>query len=141
MRAETLARLADLGPLRLTPWRMLLIEGAGQALALPGLITDPEDPRLRVSACTGAPGCPQALAATRPLARALALHLATDQRLHISGCAKGCAHPGPAPLTLVATGPDRFNLIRQGRAGDPPDHSDLSPERLTSHPDLLTEGP
>lgn len=141
MRAETLARLADLGPLRLTPWRMLLIEGAGQAPALPGLITDLEDPRLRVSACTGAPGCPQALAATRPLARALAPHLTTDQRLHISGCAKGCAHPDPAPLTLAATGPDRFDLIRQGRAGDPPDYSDLSPERLISHPDLLTEGP
>lgn len=142
MRAETLPLLADLGPLRLTPWRMLLIEGANRAPQSPGLITDPADARLRVSACTGAPGCPQALTATRTLARALAPHLPTNQRLHISGCAKGCAHPGPAPLTLTASGPDRFDLIRQGRASDPPDHRDLSPEMLTTHPDLLTdEGP
>ncbi|MDK3018409.1 precorrin-3B synthase [Pseudodonghicola flavimaris] len=142
MRAETLTSLADLGPLRLTPWRMLLIEGAGIAPALPRLIADPEDPRLRISACTGAPGCPQALAATRTLARVLAPHLPAHQRLHISGCAKGCAHPGPAPLTLVATGPDRFDLTRQGRASDPPARRTLSHETLTSHPDLLTdEGP
>ncbi|GHG79035.1 precorrin-3B synthase [Pseudodonghicola xiamenensis] len=142
MRSETLTHLADLGPLRLSPWRMLLIEGAGTAPALPGLITDPEDPRLRISACTGAPGCPQALAATRTLARVLAPYLTAAQSLHISGCAKGCAHPGPAPLTLVATGPDRFDLIRQGRASDPPNRRDLSPETLISHPEPLTdEGP
>jgi precorrin-3B synthase len=23
--------------------------------------------------------------------------------LHVSGCAKGCAHPTPAPLTIVGT--------------------------------------
>ncbi|MFD1807162.1 hypothetical protein ACFSHQ_00895 [Gemmobacter lanyuensis] len=60
------------GDLRVTPWRMLLVEGAGQAPALPGVITNPADPMLRVVACTGAPGCVQARAATRPLARALA---------------------------------------------------------------------
>lgn len=139
--AETLATLAELGALRLTPWRMLLIEAAARAAALPGLIADPADPRLRVVACTGAPGCPQGLSATRPLARALAPHLPADMLLHVSGCAKGCAHPDAAPLTLVATGPDRFDLIRRGRAGDPPARRDLSPETLTSHPDLLTEGP
>ncbi|MGD9865171.1 MAG: precorrin-3B synthase [Pseudodonghicola sp.] len=143
--AETLATLAELGPLRLTPWRMLLIEGAARAAALPGLIADPADPRLRVVACTGAPACPQALSATRPLARALASALPPalpqDARLHVSGCTKGCAHPGPAPFTLVATGPDRFDLIRRGRASDPPDRSDLTADALTAHPDLLTEGP
>ena len=46
---------------------------------------------LRVIACTGAPGCLQAHAATRPLARALAPKL--TETLHVSGCAKGCAHP------------------------------------------------
>ena len=38
----------------------------------PGLITDPDDPLLRVTACTGAPGCPQASVETRALARRLA---------------------------------------------------------------------
>lgn len=141
IRAETLAALAEAGPLRLTPWRMLLVEGATRAPAAPGLIANPDDPRLRVVACTGAPGCPQALSPTRPLARALAPHLPQGALLHVSGCAKGCAHPGPAPLTLVATGPDRFDLIRQGRAGDPPDRTGLTADALTTHPDLLTEGP
>lgn len=141
MRAETLAALAESGPLRLTPWRMLLIEGAARAPALPGLITTPEDARLRVVACTGAPGCPQALSATRPLARALAPHLPQGAWLHVSGCTKGCAHPGPAPLSLLATGPDRFDLIREGRASDPPDRTGLSPDELTSHLDILTKGP
>jgi precorrin-3B synthase len=36
--------------------------------------------------------------------------------LHVSGCAKGCAHPGVAALTVI--GPDR--LVVQGRAGDTP---------------------
>ena len=36
--------------------------------------------------------------------------------IHISGCAKGCAHPGAAALTFI--GPNR--LVIQGRAGDPP---------------------
>lgn len=141
MRAEALATLAELGPLRLTPWRMLLIEGADRTPTLPGLITDPADPLLRVTACTGAPGCPQALSPTRPLARALAPALPQGALLHVSGCAKGCAHPGKAPVTLVATGPDRFDLIRRGRACDPPLATGLSAETLTSHPDILTESP
>ena len=143
MQAETLAALAEAGPLRLTPWRMLLIEGAARAAlpGLPALIADATDPCLRVVACTGAPGCPQALSPTRPLARALAPHLPEGMLLHVSGCAKGCAHPAAAPLTLVATGPDRFDLIRQGRAGDPPDRTGLSADALTFPPDLLTEGP
>lgn len=141
MRAETLAALAESGALRLTPWRMLLVEGTDRAPTLPGLIAEHDDPRLRVVACTGSPGCPQALAPTRPLARALAPMLPEGAHLHVSGCAKGCAHPTAAPLTLVATGPDRFDLIRRGRAADPPDRTGLSAEDLTTHPDLLTEGP
>jgi precorrin-3B synthase len=136
--AETLAVLAEAGPLRLTPWRMLLIEGSTTRPSLPGLILDPDDPRLRLEACTGAPACPQGLSETRPLARALAPHLPQGTRLHVSGCGKGCAHPGPMDLALVATGPDRFDLIRAGRAGDSPCRRDLTPDDLTSQPDILT---
>ena len=135
MRAETLADLAALGALRVTPWRMLLIEGLTEAPALPGLITDPADPMLRVTACTGAPGCVQALQPTRALARALAPHL--DAALHVSGCAKGCAHPGPAPLTLTATQAG-FALIRDGSASDTPLRSHSAAD-LIARPDLLTE--
>lgn len=117
MRAETLAALAALGPLRLTPWRMLLIEGLTQLPNLPGLIRAADDPRLRVVACTGAPGCLQAHRPVRDLARALAADVPQGRLLHVSGCAKGCAHPGPADVTLVAT-PGGFDLVRNGGAQD-----------------------
>ncbi|MFO7920859.1 MAG: precorrin-3B synthase [Nioella sp.] len=128
--AETLAALAQRAPIRLTPWRMLLLEGVAEAPGLPGLIHDATDARLRIDTCTGAPGCPQGLSDTRHLARALAPHLRPGQRLHISGCAKGCAHPGPAPLTLTATGPNRFDLVRDGRADATPEATGLSPDQI-----------
>lgn len=117
--AGALADLAPHGGLRLTPWRMVLVEGMTAAPDVPGIITDPADPLLRVVACTGAPGCPQALQPTRALARALAPLMPPGQVLHVSGCAKGCAHPAPAALTLTAQG-DGFALIRNGAAADAP---------------------
>ncbi len=130
MGAGTLASLAEAGDLRITPWRMVLIEG-GLAPERTELITQPDDPRLRVTACTGAPGCPQAKGPTRAIARALARRIAPDQHLHVSGCAKGCAHPGPTDLTLVATGPGRYDLIRNGRAADTPALTGLTEDTMT----------
>lgn len=118
MQAGTLAALAALGPIRATPWRMLLVEGLTEMPRLQGLITDPADPLRRVVACTGAPHCPQALGPTRALARALAPQLPPGCLLHVSGCAKGCAHPRTADLTLVARGRG-YDLVRAGRAADP----------------------
>ena len=131
LQADTLAALSTLGALRLTPWRMLLVEGLQHAPDINGLITQPFDARMRVVACTGAPGCLQAAAATRPLARALAPSVPLDQLLHISGCSKGCAHPRAA-LTLVAT-PAGFDLIRHGTAAAIPDLLALAPETIASH--------
>lgn len=107
--AQDLHRLA-LAPLRLTPWRSVLLEGVAAADLPPGLIRDAADPLLRVSACTGAPGCASATVETRALARRLAAGLPAGATLHVSGCAKGCAHPRPADITL--TGRDgAFDLI------------------------------
>lgn len=128
--ADAFAALADLGPIRLTPWRMVLIEGATTAPAIPGLITDPADPILKVTACTGAPGCPQALGDTRALARRLAPFVPQGKHLHVSGCAKGCAHPGAAPATLVAT-EQGYDLILNDTAAGEPARTDLAPEALT----------
>ena len=134
MRAETLLTLAALGhEIRPTPWRMLFMVGATVIPDIPGLITDPADPILRVTACTGAPACPQAKGDTRKLARALAAVLPPGQTLHLSGCAKGCAHPSPAPLTLIATG-QGYDLIRNGLASDTPSLTGLSPQAIS---DLL----
>ncbi|HBR38352.1 MAG TPA: precorrin-3B synthase, partial [Sulfitobacter pontiacus] len=126
--AESFAQLAELGALRLTPWRMVLIEGAAITEPLPDFITDARDPRRRVQVCTGAPGCRQALSDTRDAARAIAAHLSpdSDDTIHISGCAKGCAHPAPAPVTLTASHDGHFTLIRHGRAGDPPQSAPLT---------------
>ena len=126
---ETLASLAKQGGLRLTPWRMLLVESAREFPGVAGIITDPADPLLRVVACTGAPACPQGLSPTRPIAAALAPHLPADTFLHVSGCAKGCAHPKPAPLTVTATHAG-FDLIRNGRAADAPELTGLTPEDI-----------
>lgn len=117
LRADLLADLADLAPMaRVTPWRMLLLDCQGVA-PRSGVITAADDPRLRVFACTGAPGCPQALQATRGLARRLAQDVPPGKTLHVSGCGKGCAHPGRADLTLSAT-PLGFAIVPGGRAGE-----------------------
>lgn len=133
MRAETLHALAALGhEIRPTPWRMLLIVGATTLPGIPGLISDPTDTILRITACTGAPACPQALGDTRHLARHLAPHLKSGQTLHISGCAKGCAHPTAAETTLTATGLG-YDLIRNGTAHDTPSLTGLSPQAILDH--------
>lgn len=139
MQASTLADLSATGVLRVTPWRMMLIEAATKAPPIKDLITSPSDPLLRVVACTGAPGCPQALAATRPLAAALASGLPQGALAHVSGCTKGCAHPSAAALTLVARRGGTFDLVRDGKAFDVPELTGLLPEHLFSTPDLLTE--
>ncbi len=132
MRVETLSSLAKHGGLRLTPWRLLLVESARRLPEIDGILTDPADPMLRITACTGAPGCAQAHADTRALGRALGPHLGPMQRLHISGCTKGCAHPRRAPLTLTAT-PVGYDLIRDGTAADTPAQTGLSPDAVKEH--------
>jgi precorrin-3B synthase len=118
IESETLGFIASLGPgLRLTPWRMILVEGLQQLPEQEGLVTRVDDPLLRVVACTGAPACPEAHAETRKLAASLAPRLAPGARLHVSGCAKGCAHPSASDITLVGT-PDGFDLVRNGSPRD-----------------------
>lgn len=125
LTATSLGHLASLGGMRMTPWRMVLVEGAQNLPAIDGILTDPANPLLRISACTGAPACAQGLAQTRPIAHHLAPHLKPDQTLHVSGCTKGCAHPRSAPVTFIAT-TDGFDLIRNGRTGDPPLQTQLT---------------
>jgi precorrin-3B synthase len=133
MRAETLLALAALNhEIRPTPWRMLFLVGAATLPNIPGLITDPEDPILRITACTGAPGCPQGQGDTRILARQLAPHLPEGLQLHLSGCAKGCAHPAPASLTLTAIA-HGYDLVRNGTAADTPSRRGLTPKAVQDH--------
>ncbi len=120
-----LARLALRSTFRVAPGRALLLTGVGPeeapairaGAASLGLVTRPDDPRRRVVACPGRPACASAEAETR----ALAARLAREDRtglVHVSGCAKGCAHPAAAEVTLVGRD-GGFGLVRQGTARDP----------------------
>ena len=112
--------------LRVTPWRLILLEG-GASIPAADFVTDDADPLMTTDACPGAPFCPQAQAETRDIARALAPRVAGT--LHVSGCSKGCARMGPADVTLIGRN-GRFDLVNQGRAGDEPSQRGLSPETL-----------
>jgi precorrin-3B synthase len=125
--------------LRMTPWRMMLAEGMHEMPACDGLIAQADDPILRVVACSGAPRCREAHADTRALAAALAPRIASDARLHVSGCVKGCAHAGPASITLVATS-EGFDLIRRGSTRDAPVLRGLSGESILENPSVLSGG-
>lgn len=85
------------------------------------LVTDAGDPRRSVSACAGARFCGSGELATRPLAQHVsAAHaglLDGSVSVHLSGCAKGCAHAGVADLTLVGGG-GSCALVLGGRAAD-----------------------
>lgn len=115
--------------LRVTPWRVLVIEGARRG-AVPGLIADAADPLLHAFACPGAPACPQASVATRDLARRLAR--AVPGALHVSGCAKGCAYPQAAAVVLTGR-EGRFDLARNARAGSSPELTGLAPAQVLAH--------
>ncbi|WP_407167167.1 precorrin-3B synthase [Bradyrhizobium sp. ORS 111] len=134
---RTLGRLAaGAQALRLTPWRMLLAEGMRQMPHDTDLITRGDDPALRAIACSGAPRCREAHADTRALASVLARHVPADARLHVSGCAKGCAHAGPATITLVATR-EGFDLVRNGSTRDTPVMRGLRVASIVADPALL----
>jgi precorrin-3B synthase len=107
------------------------------AAAQRGFVVDPRDPRRRIAACPGAPGCASGFIPARALAAALAPslppHLAATSRvsLHISGCPKGCAHPGPAALTVVGAARG-CGLVRDASARG-------APERYVDPAHLATE--
>ncbi len=117
--------------MRTAPGRVLLAIGISAADVAAfiaaaerlGFIISPDDPRRRVIACTGAPGCASAHMAARAIApeiaEAAASSLAEGETIHISGCAKGCAHPGPAALTIVGT-PDGCALVANGTTRNTP---------------------
>ncbi|MBV9757829.1 MAG: nitrite reductase [Alphaproteobacteria bacterium] len=113
------------GRLRTTPWRTMVIGGvaerdaaqvADSAAAL-GLIVAPDDRRLRIVTCPGSPACSSATVPARADGATIAQLLAGAGTIHVSGCRKGCAHPGPAVITLVGDG-GCYGIVRNGRASD-----------------------
>jgi precorrin-3B synthase len=130
--ATSLERLVDAAAaagasgIHTAPGRALIVIGlkprtspafAAAAGAL-GFIVRADDPRRRVVACAGAPICASAEIASRTIAPLVA-EIAAPFAVHISGCAKGCAHPAPTALTVVGT-PQGCALIADGTARDAP---------------------
>jgi precorrin-3B synthase len=112
-RLTEAAEAAGARGMRAAPGRALMSIGLTQqaspsfaaAAAALGFIVRADDPRRHVVACAGAPICASADIAARAIApqiaAAAAPHLDGSFKIHISGCAKGCAHPTPAALTVV----------------------------------------
>jgi precorrin-3B synthase len=106
--------------------RVLLLSGlddiaaaaVARAAGRLGLITRTDDPRRRIAACPGKPACASGWIAARALANELTPRLqphAGEIDIHISGCAKGCAHPAPAALTVVGS-EHGCGIVRRGSA-------------------------
>jgi precorrin-3B synthase len=97
--------------------------GFQRAAGVLGFITAVGDPRRVISACVGNEGCASGTIAARRVAEELARaepgFFDGSFALHVSGCAKGCAHPGPALLTLVGNGAD-VDLVVDGSAKSAP---------------------
>lgn len=136
--AAALRALGGSVTLHLAPARRMVIADATPELLRrakgAGYVTEPDDPRLRTTACAGAPRCASARQPTRALAARLAGQIVG--RLHVSGCPKGCGHPGRAEVTLV--GEDGgYALVRDGRAWDMPVVRSLTPDACVA---ALREG-
>lgn len=125
------ARSAGASGLRAAPGRAVMAIGFAQAAAPTfaasaeqfGFITHADDPRRSVIACAGAPVCSAAHIAARAMAPAIAVAAAPfldrSFTIHVSGCAKGCAHPRPAALTVVGTSAG-CALVHDGSPRDDP---------------------
>jgi ferredoxin-nitrite reductase len=112
-----LAKQYGTGELRLTPWQTILLPNIDQtqvgivfarlsdlALIIPGG-NFPGFPA-QIVACAGLPSCASAVTHTQAHALALAASLPATRypvNIHVTGCAKGCAQPSPADITLLGT--------------------------------------
>ncbi|NKM46271.1 precorrin-3B synthase [Rhizobium leguminosarum bv. viciae] len=137
MRASDLVALLDLATalgataIRLAPGRGFFFIGLSAdivpaiqiAAARHGFSTQPGENSEHIAACAGAGACGSAFYETRAMARRLIAAAPAlfdgSLTLHLSGCAKGCAHARPA-LTLTGSA-EGYGLILNGLAADLPD--------------------
>lgn len=136
IKAETLAALAvRADALRIThihsaPDHALIAVGSQEAcrtlLAFAeecGFIARAGDPLAEIDACPGMGACQSGRLETHALGRFAAAQASAlldgSVRLHLSGCAKGCAHPTPATLAFAGT-EDATHLVFDGKTTDTP---------------------
>lgn len=135
--AHDLAELAShygQGHLRLSPWQAVFIPGVPHDRVhglisdarRSGFLTEPNEDRIRVIACSGEPGCARTKLDTKRHGRELLQDLLTHNSVsasklqpatvHLSGCPRGCAHPAPSDILFAAredgTGYDTYSDSR-----------------------------
>ncbi len=153
-KARSLADLADTygdGALRLAPWQAVFVANVPGAVVEPlqlqartiGLLTEPYCIDMRVTACSGSTGCLRTNCDTKAdgaaILRALGRNRTKPEHpliIHVSGCARGCAHPEASELLLLGRpdgdGYDAYADARPSRAealrpiASPLDPADLS---------------
>lgn len=110
LTAAQLRALLPAEEVRLTPWRGVVVAGAGLADRLPaldaaGLVTRPDSPWAGVTACTGRPGCAKSLADVRAdAAPGPGTHPGPPGLpVHFSGCERRCGHPHGTWTDVLAT--------------------------------------
>ncbi|QCO17198.1 precorrin-3B synthase (plasmid) [Azospirillum brasilense] len=132
-KLEALAALTH--EIRITPWRALLLaapqDGAAETATALGGILDHGDIRLKLTACSGVTGCDVGTTDTHADGLAIAERAAglleAVRMVHVSGCAKGCAHPGAADVTLTAR-EGVYDVALNAAPGGTPWRSGLSPD-------------
>ncbi|CAO3439958.1 precorrin-3B synthase [Azospirillum endophyticum] len=133
--------------IRITPWRALILVSpsgdAEHAARAQGAILSHADRRLKLTACSGAGGCDVGTTDTHATALAIADRagplLDAVRMVHVSGCAKGCAHPAIADVTLTARD-GLYDVALNAKPGDATRNTGLSPaDAMASVADLLTE--
>jgi precorrin-3B synthase len=148
-RVAKAAELAQ-GELRLTPWRTIIIiaktidPALRRSLGQTSFIFDESNPMRAVAACPGAPSCARGSTATQKDGERLA-QIARSMAnagigLHVSGCAKGCAHGKSAPVTLVGRD-GRYDLVLDGVASDRPVVTAVAADQLSDLLNSILEAP
>ncbi|MGI9384214.1 MAG: precorrin-3B synthase [Methyloligellaceae bacterium] len=133
---ETASALVDLaerfgeGILRLAPWQAVFVTGLptgsvdtfrSKARALE-LLTEPDDIAVRVVACSGSTGCLRTNCDTKADGAAVMAALAQNRprregpmTIHLSGCARGCAHPEQSDLLLLGRPDGGYDVFADAR--------------------------
>ena len=116
------ARPAPDRSLLLGPFQRTAIKTMRDEARRLGFAVDALDARRRIVACPGAPSCASGLIAARTIAAEIAKSLELPGRgvaVHVSGCAKGCAHAAATRFTIVGT-TQGCGLVCDGTAQDVP---------------------
>ena len=117
------AALVEVPEVVITPWRGVVVpdlqpreaEVVADRLRAAGLLLDPDEPGVRVSACTGRPGCAKALADVRADAAAMIESGEVPELpVHWSGCGRRCGRPRGMAIDVVAT-EDGYAVTKEAR--------------------------